>query len=1004
MLSPANQLPLAKNRRLTAWKLRRLGVLCHFWGVVCLTGRATTALYDAPRGPLAAIVQQGQASAQIVTPAQPSALEEYAAAELQTYVNKISGAKLPVVKEGRHKAGRYSIFLGNTRKAAAAGVLPDAAKMGWDGFAWRSVRGGLAVRGRNDLGTLFGVYELLERHFGVRWFMPGEIGEDVPKRDTLVLGTLDLTFKPSFRVRRIGEGEWALRQRMNTFVTAGGRRVGINWKWHFHTFALLMPPAEYYAKHPEYFALVKGQRRITDSPTHENQLCTSNPEVIREIARKLIATLDAEPDIEIIALSPNDGGGFCECSNCVALDEPGRDWFAKYSRRLAIFNNQVAKLVGQKYPRVKIKVGAYAMYARPPLDDEFRPETNLLYQLCHLYFCHNHPLGSDACRSGRTYQASAEFQPNQEFGKILDQWRRLSPELFVYEYYSIGGMAKAGLPWPVVHTIRADIPYYRDHGAQGFFTQLSPELWHRLGLNYYVAAKLCWNADLNVDALLADYFARFYGPAAGAMRDYFLAMEHSMQDWNGCVSYGLQGVSGMKAIGPKIFTPEVMQQMAASLEAAERLAAGDELLTRRVSLARRMYSETQQALAAINGDTSSAATTKPSPALRIVSRTISAEQPGLYNALYLGQSGYRLRAGDRVSEDNARTWKKSPMTPDFDAGLPHGYRRNEVTSVVDPAVPALLTLVNALDTPGLDPNVVEPPVALENWYLRYRVSTDGGTTWLFDEPIVGAGPYNQWHPFDGIWIGTNCLFLGDVGSVPLVTRTGRILVPAQMTCAGPDGKLLNPTGALTYTDALVLIGTWTNGHRLSWKMSQRVAGDPKRSTRGMIEPTLAQFPDGRILMVLRGSNGGPTDPKFHLPGYKWFSVSRDDGETWSQPEPWTFEDGQPFFSPSAMSALFHHSSGRVFWAGNLAAENCRGNSPRWPLVIGEVRATDLKLIRARVLVVDTEQPEDKPQGRLDLSHFTLIEDRETKDVVLVYPRSHHAYQSREWATVRLAVR
>ncbi len=407
-------------------------------------------------------------------------------------------------------------------------------------------------------------------------------------------------FKPSFPVRWVGEGEWSLRQRMNASVKAGHRSVGVNWKWHFHTFRLLIPPEKYYAEHPEYFALVKGKRTISDSKTHENQLCTANSDVVREVARNLISTLDAEPGIEIITLSPNDGGGFCECERCRALDEPGRDWFAQYSRRLALFNNQVAKLVREKHPQVLIKTGAYAMYARPPLDQDYRPEPNEVVQLCHLYFCHNHPIGGDACQAGRTYTPRAEFQPNQEFRKILDQWLKLSPHVFVYEYYTIGGISRAGLPWPVVHTLRHDLPHYRKRGVEGFYTQLSEGRFYQLGLNYYLAAKLCWNADLNPDALLEDYFEKFYGPAAAPMRDYFMAMERSMQRWDGCVSYGLQGVTGLKVIGPKIFTPEVMARMGASLERAERLAGGDETFAKRVGLARRMYDETQQGLETIS--------------------------------------------------------------------------------------------------------------------------------------------------------------------------------------------------------------------------------------------------------------------------------------------------------------------------------------------------------------------------------------------------------------------
>lgn len=61
--------------------------------------------------------------------------------------------------------------------------------------------------------------------------------------------------------------------------------------------------------------------------------------------------------------------------------------------------------------------------------------------------------------------------------------------------------------------------------------------------------------------------------------------------------------------------------------------------------------------------------------------------------------------------------------------------------------------------------------------------------------------------------------------------------------------------------------------------------DPAASTRGTIEPTLAEMPDGRILMVMRGSNGGSKDPEFKIPGYRWHSVSSDGGYHWTKPQP-----------------------------------------------------------------------------------------------------------------------
>jgi hypothetical protein len=392
--------------------------------------------------------------------------------------------------------------------------------------------------------------------------------------------------------------------------------------------------------------------------------------------------------------------------------------------------------------------------------------------------------------------------------------------------------------------------------------------------------------------------------------------------------------------------------------------------------------------------------------LRIVSRSVSTDRPGFYGAIYAERAGVRLlnAAGTRLSEDNGRTWEALTPKPNFGAGLPGGYRRNPVVSVLDAKTGRLITIVNALDTPGLDPKINEPPIALKTYYLRYRVSNDGGRTWLFDEPIIQAGDYTPQHPFDNLVIGKNGIFLGDCGSKLIITRAGRVLVPAQMTFTDSDGELANPGGGWTYTDAVILIGTWNEAGRLEWKASQRIQGDPERSTRGMIEPTLAEFPDGRILMVMRGSNGGKLDPKFELPSHKWFCVSKDGGKAWTKPQTWTYDDSKPFFSPSSMSALLRHSSGRYFWAGNLSSANCRGNSPRWPLVIGEVDTNSLRLIRTSVLVVDTLRPEDRTRGRLDLSHFTLVEDRTNGQIVLVAPRAHDSYKSYEYATIRIAVK
>ena len=388
------------------------------------------------------------------------------------------------------------------------------------------------------------------------------------------------------------------------------------------------------------------------------------------------------------------------------------------------------------------------------------------------------------------------------------------------------------------------------------------------------------------------------------------------------------------------------------------------------------------------------------PCLRLTSRIVSTDQPGFYNAIYADRKDGRLLSPTKVSEDNGVSWDPLVWKPDFTEGLPNGYRRAPLTAVRDSNAGAIMMVCNAMDTPGLNPLVKEPPIAQKSYYLRYRVSMDGGRSWLFDEPIIQTGSFNSGHPVEGVWVGKNAIYLGDLGCIPLITRRGTVLLPAQTTPLAPDGSLWNPGGGHTYTEVVVLLGTWGKKGRIRWTASARVSGDPRLTTRGLIEPTLAEFPKGRILMVMRGSNGGKADPKEQLPSHKWFAVSHDDGQTWSKTEPWTYDDGSSFFSPSSMSRLITHSSGRCFWVGNITPENCAGNLPRWPLVIGEVEPKSLRLMRQSLVVVDSEQPGDAAQGRLDISHVTALEDRQTHEIILTYPRAHNAYKSSEWITAR----
>ena len=525
--------------------------------------------YPPAEPPFMTLVQDGQARAAIVASPAPSAIEARAVEELVDFVRKMTGVELEVAAKPDDRF--LPIRIGSAARSSLVNV--DWEKLGADGFVLTSSADGVSIAGAEDLGTLYGVYQFLEKHLGVRWFMPGDLGEVVPRRDTLKIGTFREIEAPSFRVRWIESGDWALRQKMNVAVEVRGRPVGVNWLWGFHTHFKLIPPEQCFDEHPEWFALIGRKRRRPAPGQQGQQLCTSNPELVEEMARRIVKMFDEDPSLDVLALAPQDGGGFCQCEACVALDEqrpPETAWHATYSRRLAIFNNEVARRVARKHPDKIIKVGAYARYLRVPLDADYRPEPNLAIQVCHTYSCNSHPIASPTCRGNTVY-----------FRDELEHWARIADHLFIYEYYNKG--AWGGLPYHQVHLIRHDVPYYHRLGAEGFYTQAAGARWPACGLNHYVAAKLAWDANLDVDRLLEDFYEKFYAEAAEPMRDYWESLRRAFADYDECLSpFGRKWTT---LAAPEIFTPQAVAALDDAVSRAEK-AARTQAVRDRVALIR----------------------------------------------------------------------------------------------------------------------------------------------------------------------------------------------------------------------------------------------------------------------------------------------------------------------------------------------------------------------------------------------------------------------------------
>ena len=458
------------------------------------------------------LIENGRGLATIVTPANPNQGERLAATELQLHLRKVSGAKLAIVAEGDSHTGP-AIVLGRACRELTS-------QPAGDGFVIQTMGDRILIAGGNERGTLYGVYVFLEDPVGVRWYMPGEVGTVIPKATSITVGPIDRQETPSFEYRWIGPGsEWSARNRNNVGVP----KIGVDVYRSAHTFYIFLDPRKYFEEHPEWYALVGGVRRRNERLTHGNQICTSNPQAVAQLIANMRQFLTANPSVDVVTLFPNDGNWFCECPHCKALDEPG--WatveeinrhgralgfrgYGTLSRRLMIFNNTVAQALYKTHPHVKVKVGAYSCYTSPPKDQALKHFKSIIVQICHSW-CHNHAITDPNCPI------------NVDFRKAMEGWSRITPGgVMLYEYYYKA--AQCQLPFPILHAMREDYPYFKQIGVKGVYTQYTSN-WGTLMRPYYVASRLLWNHKADVDALQEELCDQLYGPGGTANETVFPA-------------------------------------------------------------------------------------------------------------------------------------------------------------------------------------------------------------------------------------------------------------------------------------------------------------------------------------------------------------------------------------------------------------------------------------------------------------------------------------------------
>ena len=496
---------------------------------------------------------RGKTEYKIVLAKEASESERWAAKELQHALREIGDVHIAIIDETQVHNGP-KIYIGVQRAMNREINLQEPGHTD-ESFIYTNRGKDVWIVGGRKRGTLYGVMAFLENELGVRWYTP-EVSV-FPQRDEMRFTRLYRRESPGIRVRNdfyyeAFEPIWAAHNRVNGAMNYREQPGNIEGYWSVHTFYRFMPPAEFFDEHPEYFSLIDGQR------IHERaQLCLTHPDVLDIITQRLKQTMRDHPEYLIYSVSQNDWGNPCECEQCQTIvKEEGSE-----AGPVIKFVNQVAERIETEFPDKYVGTLAYT-YTRQPCKT-LRPRNNVVIRLCSIECCFAHDFKS--------------CPENQAFLRDLQGWAAIAPHLYIWDY--VVNFSHYIMPYPNFNVLKSNIQTFQENKTIGIMEQAAYQ--SRGGefaeLRAFVLAKLLWNPQADVDSLVDDFMAGYYGRSGVHIREYFDLL-HDRVGPETHIHLGLQPED-------KLFSEAFIRSAERIFEQAE-IVADNQSVRQRVQMAR----------------------------------------------------------------------------------------------------------------------------------------------------------------------------------------------------------------------------------------------------------------------------------------------------------------------------------------------------------------------------------------------------------------------------------
>lgn len=430
-----------------------------------------------------------------------SETDEQTAILLQSYVKKIAGCELEILKKVKpnikntiyitsyQQSGNVSSessFPKGFEKHLTQGFNKKKQQLISDGFIISVQNENILIVSGGKKGSLYGVIHLLEKYFGCRMYAPNV--EFIPKKTTLSLPILCEADMPANTIRIVNGVLTQQNEEYRNWQRLNDHNEEFAKGYYVHTFNRLVPWETHFEVHPEYFALMGGKRLI-------DQLCLTNPEVYNLTIKKLKSEMAEQPNKMLWSVSQGDNFSYCQCDKCAKIiaDE------GSTAGPIIHFVNKVAA----EFPNKTISTLAYQYSRKAP--KHVKPADNVQIMLCTIELNRSKSIEEDS--------------RSQSFLKDITDWGKISKNIYLWDYTV--NFSHHISPFPNLQTLQPNIQFFVKNNVNAHFQQTNTDIGHEFSeLKAYLIARLLWNPKVNVDAITTDFLNDFYGAGGVFIQKY----------------------------------------------------------------------------------------------------------------------------------------------------------------------------------------------------------------------------------------------------------------------------------------------------------------------------------------------------------------------------------------------------------------------------------------------------------------------------------------------------